>query len=103
MKVLRSENDPRGLHEQSTRRSEAGLSNLTNGHYRKVNTTVLRLSGAALFTVSALLTASVPFASAAPSVTSAACPNVEVVFARGTGEAPGVGYFGQAFVDALRP
>lgn len=30
------------------------------------------------------------------------CPDVEVIFARGTTEAPGVGYFGQAFVDALR-
>lgn len=30
-----------------------------------------------------------------------ACPSVEVVFARGTFEAPGVGATGQAFVDAL--
>ncbi|MBV9350484.1 MAG: cutinase family protein [Mycobacterium sp.] len=29
------------------------------------------------------------------------CPDVEVVFARGTGEPPGVGGVGQAFVDAL--
>src|SRR4029077_10422695 len=29
------------------------------------------------------------------------CPNIEVVFARGTFEAPGVGATGQAFVDAL--
>jgi cutinase-like protein len=79
------------------------LSYLTNGHYREMNATVLvRLGGAALLTVWALVTASVPFASAAPSVTAGGCPNVEVVFARGTGESPGVGYFGQAFVDALR-
>ena len=38
----------------------------------------------------------VPHASADP------CPDVEVVFARGTFEAPGVGDTGQAFVDALR-
>lgn len=38
-----------------------------------------------------------PVASATP------CPDVEVVFARGTGEPPGVGPTGQAFVDALRP
>ncbi|ORB86954.1 cutinase family protein [Mycobacterium kansasii] len=38
----------------------------------------------------------VPAASAEP------CPDVEVVFARGTGEAPGVGPTGQAFVDSLR-
>jgi len=31
------------------------------------------------------------------------CPNVEVVFARGTGEPPGVGRVGQAFIDALIP
>ena len=30
------------------------------------------------------------------------CPDVEAVFARGTGEPPGVGGVGQAFVDALR-
>jgi len=50
----------------------------------------------------ALLTAPVPSASAAPSVTAGACPNVEVVFARGTGEPPGVGEIGQAFADSLR-
>lgn len=31
------------------------------------------------------------------------CPDVEVVFARGTNEPPGVGPTGQAFIDALRP
>ncbi|WP_224862094.1 cutinase family protein [[Mycobacterium] zoologicum] len=30
------------------------------------------------------------------------CPDIEVVFARGTTEAPGVGWIGQQFVDALR-
>lgn len=30
------------------------------------------------------------------------CPDVQVVFARGTFEAPGPGYIGDAFVDALR-
>ena len=43
-----------------------------------------------------LLGAPVPSASAQP------CPDVEVIFARGTGEPPGVGGVGQAFVDALR-
>ncbi|WP_369816483.1 cutinase family protein, partial [Mycobacterium sp. 852014-50255_SCH5639931] len=38
--------------------------------------------------------------SALPSA-AAQCPDVQVVFARGTGEAPGVGPTGQAFVDAL--
>ena len=31
------------------------------------------------------------------------CPDVEVVSARGTGEPPGVGSVGQAFIDSLRP
>jgi cutinase len=38
-----------------------------------------------------------------PSAAAAPCPDIEVVFARGTGERPGVGYVGQAFVDSLRP
>jgi hypothetical protein len=42
------------------------------------------------------LNAPVPSASAQP------CPDVEVVFARGTTEDPGVGPTGQAFVDSLR-
>jgi cutinase len=46
--------------------------------------------------VSALPGATIPSASAQP------CPDTQVVFARGTGEEPGVGPTGQAFVDALR-
>ena len=58
---------------------------------------IARLVGAAILTTSAiLLSAPVPFASAQP------CPDVDVVFARGTSEPPGVGGIGQAFVDALR-
>jgi cutinase len=37
-----------------------------------------------------------------PSAAAAPCPDVEIVFARGTTEAPGVGGIGQAFVDSLR-
>ncbi len=37
-----------------------------------------------------------------PSAAAAPCPDVEVVFARGTSEPPGVGDTGQAFVDSLR-
>lgn len=37
-----------------------------------------------------------------PSASAAPCPDVEVVFARGTNDAPGVGDTGQAFIDALR-
>jgi cutinase len=39
--------------------------------------------------------------SAQASAADDSCPSVEVVFARGTLEAPGVGATGQAFVDAL--
>lgn len=42
-------------------------------------------------------------ANAAPTaVSSANCADIEVIFARGTFEAPGVGKVGQPFVDALR-
>jgi cutinase len=37
-----------------------------------------------------------PLAAAEP------CPDIEVVFARGTGDPPGVGLVGQAFIDSLR-
>jgi hypothetical protein len=39
---------------------------------------------------------------AAPAASAQPCPDVQVVFARGTGEPPGVGGIGQAFVDAVR-
>jgi cutinase len=38
----------------------------------------------------------------APVASADPCPDVEVVFARGTFEAPGVGFVGEAFTDALR-
>src|SRR5258708_7893219 len=37
-----------------------------------------------------------------PLAQAVACPDAEVVFARGTTEDPGVGPTGQAFVDSLR-
>ena len=52
-------------------------------------------AGAAAVT-SALLSLPVPSASADP------CPDVEVVFARGSGEPPGIGSVGGPFADALR-
>jgi cutinase len=47
------------------------------------------------------LSASVLSAFAVPSASAEPCPDVDVVFARGTGEPPGVGPTGQAFVDDL--
>ncbi|MCW2516816.1 MAG: Cutinase [Mycobacterium sp.] len=57
-----------------------------------------RLAGAPIAVAFALLAvpAGVPAASAAP------CPDVEVVFARGTFAPPGVGGIGQDFVNAVR-
>jgi cutinase len=63
---------------------------------------LFRFGGAAAATAWALVIAPVPSASAAPSGNAGPCSDVEVVFARGTGEPPGVGGFGQAFVDSLR-
>jgi cutinase len=48
------------------------------------------------------LSASVAPTAAIPSASAQPCPDAEVVFARGTGEDPGLGPTGQAFVDALR-
>ena len=53
--------------------------------------------GAALATVLAAVPVTHVTATADP------CPDVEVVFARGTGEPPGIGRVGQSFVDALIP
>ncbi len=59
---------------------------------------ISRFLAAVVVATSALLSTpiNIPNASAAP------CPDVEVVFARGTFEPPGVGATGEAFVDALR-
>jgi cutinase len=55
------------------------------------------VGAAALVSGFALLSMPAPDAAAAP------CPDVEVVFARGSGEPPGLGQVGGPFVDALRP
>ncbi len=59
---------------------------------------VIRFLVPSVVAASALLTA--PFGATAAS--AAPCPDVEVVFARGTFEAPGVGAVGDAFVNSLR-
>lgn len=59
------------------------------------------LAAAATLVVAALLTVPGP-APLLATATAASCPDVEVVFARGTGEPPGVGRVGDAFVAALR-
>jgi cutinase len=54
--------------------------------------------GAAVAAISALASSPV----GVPAAEAAGCPDVEVVFARGTTEPPGVGGIGQAFVDSLQ-
>lgn len=55
-----------------------------------------RLAAAVVTGVAALVSVPTPSAPADP------CPDVEVVFARGSGEPPGLGGIGGSFVDALR-
>ena len=71
---------------------------------RRVAPAVLRvtrlpavLMGLALAATSAFTTA-LPVAAAAPR-----CPDIEVIFARGTDEPAGIGAVGQALVDTLKP
>lgn len=53
------------------------------------------LAAAALYATPAALPDALPIAGAEP------CPDVELVFARGTSEAPGIGRVGQALADQL--
>jgi len=53
--------------------------------------------GSALMTALAVLGGPAPIASAEP------CSDVELLFARGTSEPPGIGRVGQALADSLRP
>jgi cutinase len=58
-----------------------------------------RLLGAVVAATGAtLLCRSIPI----PPASAAPCPDVEVTFARGTAEPPGVGVVGQEFIDSLR-
>jgi Cutinase len=60
-----------------------------------------RLLGAAVVAASGVSVS--VLASAIPSAAAGPCPDVQVVFARGTDDPPGVGPAGQAFIDSLRP
>jgi cutinase len=55
----------------------------------------------AALAVAAILAGSLGALAPVANAADDACPAVEVLFARGTNEAPGVGATGQAFVDAL--
>jgi cutinase len=67
---------------------------------------LLRTSINAVVCATIMLVASAAPAAADPAIASApahTCANIQVVFARGTGEPPGVGRVGKAFVDSLQP
>lgn len=51
----------------------------------------------------ALLAAAAPMIGPAPTAAADPCPDVELIFARGTSEGPGIGRVGQALADHLRP
>ncbi|KWX66704.1 cutinase family protein [Mycobacterium sp. NAZ190054] len=59
---------------------------------------VLGTVGAAV-TISAAMLHS---GAAAPAASADPCPDIEVIFARGTGAEPGLGFVGDAFVGSLR-
>ncbi len=58
---------------------------------------LMKAAGATLVAATAVVTPSIAFA----PVASADCPDIEVVFARGTDDSPGLGAVGGAFVNAL--
>ena len=58
--------------------------------------------GAVALTAVALAVAPAVSGLGLASAQAAGCPDIEVVFARGTDEPPGIGRVGQAFVDSLR-
>ncbi|MBV8930297.1 MAG: cutinase family protein [Mycobacteriaceae bacterium] len=66
---------------------------------RLLSGVVVLYAAASLLLVLALMDATVR---AVPSAAAAPCPAVEVVFARGRDEPPGIGQVGQAFVEALQ-
>lgn len=55
-----------------------------------------------LTVAAAMLVAMLQTGVAMPSAAADPCPDIEVIFARGTGAPPGLGWLGEAFVDSLR-
>jgi cutinase len=69
----------------------------------RMGTLTVRAALSTIFVAVAVAAILIGSFAAPPSANAAddSCPSIEVVFARGTFEAPGVGATGQAFVDAL--
>ncbi|PEG36611.1 cutinase [Mycolicibacterium agri] len=63
--------------------------------------TLPRSSARRTAVLAALGTAAAALVGTAPAATADPCPDVEVVFARGTSEPPGIGRVGQAMADTL--
>jgi cutinase len=63
----------------------------------------LRQHTARLGAIASALFCGATLLTAAPAVAEPACSDIEVVFARGTGEPPGIGRVGDAFTEFLRP
>jgi cutinase len=82
---------------------EASIMSTVTPLVVRMGTLTVRAAATAIFAASALIAILASSFAAPPSASAAedSCPAVEVVFARGTNEAPGVGATGQAFVDAL--
>ncbi len=59
---------------------------------------LMKAAAATLVAAAAVVTPSIAFA----PVASADCPDIEVIFARGTDDTPGLGAVGGAFVNALQ-
>nr|WP_263996425.1 cutinase family protein [Mycobacterium yunnanensis] len=64
--------------------------------------TLLRMPARAA-AIAPAVAATVATLMAAPSASAEPCPDVQLVFARGTSEPPGIGRVGQALLDALTP
>lgn len=60
-------------------------------------------AAARLGAIASVLVGSAALFTSAPAVAEGPCPDIEVIFARGTNDSPGVGRVGQAFIDGLRP
>lgn len=69
---------------------------------KKPNSSARRAFSASFSSAALILILSYLVAVGTPSVSAEACPDVEVMFARGTGEPAGLGPTGRAFVGSLR-
>jgi cutinase len=98
----REKRDPRTRSLFLAQRKLCGLKTTLYGHLlHMIARHIVCFLGSALVTAWGLGVCAFR-ADAAPSASAQQCPDVEVVFARGTGESPGIGPTGQAFVDSLR-